>query len=91
MEALADAWCAKFCCHDGVLLTQSSNAFVASLAFALSWQAAGGALIAPIVARAFVALDTYVLRPEPENARVSVPLSAVAPAPPTPEGDEVAE
>lgn len=75
LVALADGWVEKF---GGVgeepWWKEPMFAFGGSLACAAAWQISGGTVVVPFVARAVGVVDTYVVRPDSEASRVSVPL-----------------
>ena len=77
LRALSEAWTDKFGNDvDGAEWKLPVYTFAGSLASALAWQLSGGAVAAPLLARAIGSLDTYVLRFDPEADRANLPLPA---------------
>ena len=83
-SGLAEAWACKFRHTPDTKITQLVLAFVSAAACALTWELAGRSALAPAIAQSFAALDIYVIRPDPELTRVTLPLDnfARAGAPP---------
>lgn len=77
-KLLAGAWTSKF----DAVADGSGEASLLALAFvqaalcALSWELAGRSVVAPALALALAASDVYVLRPDTEQTRVTLPLDA---------------
>lgn len=97
LSALADGWLAKFDKAPGApppQVVQAAGALGASLCYALAWQLASGALLAPVLARAVAAASTYVPvagSVDPEAARVTVRLPTLASEAQGAEGDKPAD
>ena len=58
-------------------VVQLTLTFVGASLLAISWELSGRRVLAPIVALALVALDTYALRPDTELTRATLRIDGV--------------
>ena len=73
-RAMADGWLDKFGIARDAKLTQLTLSFVSAALCGVAFELSGRSILGPSLALAFAAVDTYVLRPDPELTRVTLEL-----------------
>ena len=75
LSSLAEGWVDKFrLASNGARYKYPIAVFVESAAYATTYYASGGSIVAPLLARLMGSIDTYTMRVDPEACRANVSL-----------------